>query len=105
MLDDDMVFEQDALDILRSNEANWDYDIVFGFCTLRGWPPRPVVMQEMENQPGLPNSLLGRSYNYAYDQVEDNSIIEVDSVGLAFTLIKRHVIEAMTEEYGPMYTS
>lgn len=103
LVDDDMVFGQNTLSIMRDNKDNWDYDIVFGFCTHRQWPPKPVVMVEREEQPGLPMSLYGRSYDIIHG-VSSGDIVEVDAVGLAFTLIKRHVLEQMTGEYGPMYT-
>ena len=103
LVDDDMAFDAQDLERLRSNEANWDYDVVFGFCTHRVWPPKPVVMRRKE-QPGLPYSLLGEAFVYPYDEIVDGAVVDVDVVGLAFTLIKRHVLEAMTEEYGPMYS-
>lgn len=103
MLDDDMSFDENSLELLRSNKENWDYDIVFGFCTHRVWPPKPVVLQRVHEDVGKPESLHGSIYK-TMNIVPDNSVIEVDAVGLAFTLIKRHVIEAMTEEYGPMFT-
>jgi len=105
MIDDDMVFEQDALELLRSNPDTMEYDIVFGFCTHRNWPPRPVVMRVQEQQPGLPFSLMGQSFDYAHEEIADGAIVDVSGVGLAFTLIKRHVLESMTDEYGPMFTS
>ena len=104
MIDDDMMFEQDDLEKLRTNARNQEFDIISGFCTHRRWPPKPVVMREIE-QPGEPFSLYGRAYKYVTSEINDGDIVEVDAVGLAFTLIKRHVLEAMTEEYGPMFTS
>ena len=103
LVDDDMAFDQNALEALRSSVANWDYDIVSGFCTHRQWPPKPVVMREQEEQPELPRSLNGRAYGFV-GEFSDGDIIDVDAVGLAFILIKRHVLEEMTGEYGPMYT-
>lgn len=103
MIDDDMVFEQGDLERLRTNADNFKYDIVSGFCTHRNWPPKPIVMREIE-QPGEPFSLYGRAYSYVHGEINDGDIVDVDATGLAFTLIKRHVLESMTEEYGPMFT-
>lgn len=102
-VDDDMIFEQDELERLRSNKANWDYDIVAGFCTKRDWPPLPVTFRLLDPQPPIPVSLNGDAFDRVVD-VEDGDIIDVDATGLAFTLIKRHVLEAMTNEYGPNFT-
>jgi hypothetical protein len=103
MVDDDMVFEPDALEKLRSNPLTRDYDVVFGFCTHRTLPPHAVVMK-LQEQPPLPLSLLGEQYGTLRD-IENNSVVDVDAVGLAFTLIKRKVFEKMLDDYGALYTS
>jgi len=87
MIDDDMVFEQDALELLRSNPDTMKYDIVFGFCTHRTWPPRPVVMRTQEKQPPLPYSLMGETFDYVHKEISDGAIIDVSGVGLAFTFV------------------
>lgn len=104
MIDDDMSFPMDAVEKLRLNRDNWPYDIVFAFCTHRVWPPKPVVLRRLEAPPE-PVSLNGEFYEPIpnLDQF-DNQVKEVDAVGLAFTLIRRPVLEAMVETYGPEYT-
>jgi hypothetical protein len=102
MIDDDMAFEQDAAERLRSNEATWQYDIVMGFCTTRGIPPQPVILQAMAEQPGPPESLKGERFKRVYD-FEDGDVIPVGTTGLAFTLIRRRVFEAMLNEYDLQY--
>ncbi len=102
-VDDDMEFHPSALEKLRSNKENWDCDVVMGFCTHKTIPPHAVVMQLMEQQPGPPLSLKGEHYGSLRD-IPDNSVIDVDAVGLAFTLIKRHVVEELVNEYGALYT-
>lgn len=104
LVDDDMEFSPGALEALRSNEQNWHYDIVMGFCTHKTMPPHAVVMLLQEEQPGLPVSLMGERYGAMRD-IPNNTVIDVDAVGLAFTLIKRHVLEAMVNQYGAIYTS
>jgi len=103
LVDDDMVFSGDFLDTIRDNEESWEYDIVSGVATKRSWPPRAIVLRLKEEQPGLPSSLLGDTFDFM-DDVPDNEVVEVDATGFAFTLIRRHVIEEMTGEYGPDYT-
>lgn len=101
-VDDDMEFPHDALGRLRDNEANWNYDVVMGFCTHKTVPPHAVVLRKLE-PPGPPMSLKGEHHG-AMRNVPNNTIVDVDAVGLAFTLMKRHVLEAKVNEYGIMYT-
>lgn len=101
-VDDDMEFPHDALSVLRNNEANWEYDVVMGFCTHKTVPPHAVVLKKLE-QPRKPASLKGEHYG-AMRNIPDNTVVDVDAVGLAFTLVKRHVLEAMVNEFGIMYT-
>ena len=102
-IDDDMAFDSNALSILRDNVENWDYDAVQGFCTFKTEPPHAVVYKLAEEQPGLPESLGGEVYN-ALANIPDNSVVDVDAVGMAFTLIKRHVFESMIGEHGSGWT-
>ena len=103
MVDDDMILPQDALSKIRDNESNWEYDIVQGFCTHKTYPPHAVAYRLVDEQPGFPESLGGLKYN-ALAHLEDNDVTDVDAVGIAFTLIKRHVFESMLSEHGPEYT-
>ena len=102
-VDDDMEFSPDALRTLRNNSDNWDYDVVMAFCTHKTIPPHAVVLRKLE-QPGLPLSLKGEHYG-SLREIPDNEVIDVDAVGLAFTLVKRHVLESMVNEFGALHTS
>ena len=102
-IDDDMSFEAGALSKLRDNPDSADYDIVMGFCTFKTSPPHAVVFRLEEEQPGMPELLGGEAYG-AMANVPDNEITDVDAVGLAFTLVKRHVFEKLVEGYGPEWT-
>ena len=103
MVDDDMILPFDGLSLMRDNRENWDYDVVQGFCTHRTYPPHAVANVLAPEQPGLPKSLSGLLYN-ALAHLPENGVEKVDAVGMAFTLIKRHVIEEMLSEYGPEWT-
>ena len=103
MIDDDMTFAPDALAKLRHNEKNWDYDIAFAFCTWRTEPPKPVIYRLVDEQPPEPMSRQGEYYIPVVN-FQDGELVEPDAVGLAFTLIRRHVFEAMIDhDYGPVW--
>lgn len=103
-IDDDQVFSGDTLHRMRENIDNWDYDAVSALIVRRNPDkPTPVVMLLMDKE-GEPEDLTGDSF-YAVPQVELGKVIEVDAVGLGFTLIKRHVLETMlNEKWGADYT-
>lgn len=102
-IDDDMLFAPNALEQIRRNEANWQYDAVQAFCTHKTVPPHAVVMRKMDPQPGPPVSFGGTRYG-ALKDIEDGALVEVDVVGLGFTLIKRHVFEGAINPHGAMHT-
>lgn len=103
MVDDDMAFPMDALHRMRENQANWEYDLVMALAMRRNWrAPTPVVMRYM-GAPPMPQALRGDHFESEPKNIK--GIVEVDAVGLAFTLIRRRVLEAMTnEEYGLDHT-
>lgn len=104
MIDDDMTFPADLLRQMRENESNWRYDIVSALATQRVPPPRALVMR-IGDQPDLPDMLNGLYYNLLVDEVTAGETMPVDGTGFAFTLIRRRVIERMTDaEWGPPYT-
>lgn len=95
MIDDDMEFPTDALERLRANEASFGYDIVFALCTTRELPPVPVLLRLAEEQPGNGCEKFDRITRFHLGRV-----IPVDTVGLAFTLIRRRVFERMLAPGG-----
>lgn len=96
MVDDDMTFAPDAVRRLRQNADNFNYDVVMAFATHRVWPPRPVVMW-LEDEKAPPQSLRGDHYTMITN-FKDGDVVEVDALGLAFTLIRRRVLEAMVND-------
>lgn len=83
-LDSDMVFEPDLIDRLIAS----DKDIVSGMAFIREYPFDPAFSRL--NADGL--------YE-AYRDFEVGKLIEVDGVGMACTLIKRKVLDAMEKPY------
>jgi GT2 family glycosyltransferase len=96
MVDDDMTFDADLLARMRDNTDNWRHGVVSALATQRVPPPRALVMRIGE-QPPLPDSLNGIYYDLQVDTVRDGETMPVDGTGFAFTLIRREVIEAMTD--------
>lgn len=94
-IDDDMTFPMRALHDLRENKSNWGYDLVMGFCTRRGWPPQPIVYH-LKEVPKMPQALRGDQFSMEMD-FEDGDVVEVDAVGLGFTVIRRQVLEEMID--------
>jgi GT2 family glycosyltransferase len=104
LVDDDMTFPPTLLSTMRDNEENWRHGIVSALATQRIPPPRALVMRVGE-QPPLPDALNGLYYDLLVNEVRDGETLPVDGTGFAFTLIRREVIEAMTDaEYGPNFT-
>lgn len=101
-VDDDQVFEADTLEQLRSHRLNWRYDIVGPFVTHRCWPPKPVILRSLPEQPEEAE-IKGEAFETVTD-FDDGAILEVDAVGLAFTLVRRRVFEAMTSDRGVQLT-
>jgi len=90
MIDDDMTFERDAAERLRSNKANQDFDILQALCCSRQPPHAPLVLFEE-----------GENYRPLLNPHEESGTIEVGMTGLAFTLIRRSVIESVTDMLRP----
>lgn len=106
MLDDDMKFTPDCLKRLRHNPANAEYDIVSAFATTRELPAKHLMFRLSEERPSIP---LGTDHFQRVASWYDGETVEVDVVGLAFTLIRRRVFETMTAapyfSYGPYHES
>jgi len=85
-VDDDMVMQADALDRLLSHGV----DIVGGICTKRQDPPVPNInwfMDEVQN------------FGLAEQWDPQARLMEVDSIGTAFLLLSRKVIEDVAVAY------
>jgi len=105
LIDDDMTFSPDLLEKMRTNKDNYRYSIVSALATQRIPPPRALVLRVGE-QPDLPDALNGLYYNLLVNEVAPGITLPVDGTGFAFTLIRREVIERMTDsQWGAPFTS
>jgi hypothetical protein len=85
-VDDDMVFDQAALDRLRDTETH--HDILSGLYTTRRPPVRPIVLDKEGDKirPRALNQCVG--------------VLDCDVVGLGFTLISRKAVDHAAKERG-----
>jgi len=92
-IDDDMVFEPDAVGRLVGAQQEHDLDIVGALCFRRQPPHQPTLyMRENPTSGG---------YNFLEDW--DEGLVEVDATGMAFCLITRRAIETMAGSPMPSY--
>lgn len=96
LFDDDMTFDVLALSRLRDHVDNWQYDVVSALAMRRVWPYVPVIMRLLDPQPGEPEARRGEHYRNVTDW-RPGEVLPVDAVGLAFTLVKRQVLESMRD--------
>jgi hypothetical protein len=89
-IDDDMVFEDDALERLLAH----DLPVVGGLCHNRRHPYMPILMRH----PVKDDPSSGYAFMYDYcDQTDDHGLVEVDATGAAFLLVKREIFEAIAK--------
>ncbi len=85
-IDDDMVWEPDAIGKLIAARDEIDADIIGALCYRRSAPHQPTLfMRETPTSGG---------YNYLETWSDD--IVEVDATGMAFVLIHKRVFEAIS---------
>lgn len=97
-IDDDMTFDYNAIvDITKTD------GVVMAFATHKSMPPHAIVLEKLESNEGLPPHVAESMYG-ALKHVPENELIEVDAVGLGFTVISRGVLEDLIDEYGIEYT-
>lgn len=88
-IDDDMVFNNKNLNMLRDDEDGLQYDVIMGLCQSRKPPHRPLILEPNPNGAGF----------LVPSAPPEDKIVDVGVVGLGFTLIRRKVFEAMEEPY------
>lgn len=88
-LDSDAVIDEKFLEKMRSFEPGFEYDILQGFYTRRGWPPEAIWFKR---------DAYGKLHPC---MVLEETTEEVAFVGLHCTLIRRKVFEKMMEGGDP----
>lgn len=82
-IDDDMTWQPSAISTLVETQRSLDLDIVGGLCFQRGAPFQPTLYRQGEG-------------GYTFMEVwPENTAVEVDATGMAFTLVTRRAIEKM----------
>jgi len=90
-IDDDMVWDSNAVGRLLAARDEIDADIIGALCYRRSSPHQPTLfMREAPTSGG---------YNYLEDWTDD--IIEVDATGMAFVIIHKRVFEAIAQSKMP----
>jgi len=102
-IDSDAVFGAGALEELRSDVEGQEYDILQAFTVKRGWPPEPMYLVAMPDQPQSIEAQRGR-FMLSQLPLDGDYIYPVDAVSLHFCMIRRWVFEALLAEDGPDYT-
>lgn len=102
-IDSDAEFGWQALNELRDDVEGQDYDVLQAFATKRGWPPEPMYLIDMPDQP---TGLDARRGYYVMTglPLDPDFIYPVAAVSLHFTLIRRWVFEALLDPDGPEHT-
>lgn len=94
MVDTDMIFKPDTLSRLRDDPAGWQYDILSALSVTRRRPFTPIVMRLRKER---------TDDQCAYEAIPpgpEDTIMDVDTVGTGFTLIRRQVFEDMKNKLG-----
>lgn len=91
-IDDDMVWQPDAVKTLVETRDKFDLDMVGALCHQRTEPYQPTLYYSARNG--------GHGYTFAEEWPEDVAL-EVDATGLAFCLIHRRVFENLLGEPLP----
>jgi hypothetical protein len=93
MVDADQVFTPETLTRLRGDSRAWGYDGV-GALYIGRSAHRPLLMRETPETAGLlPHE--GKVEYYWIEKWPDGDLVDVDVMGLGFTLLRRHVFEEL----------
>jgi hypothetical protein len=90
-IDDDMVWQPDAVKRLITRFTENDLDMLGALCFRRSLPHQPTLF--MREKPTAGN------YNFLEDW--DNGIVEVDATGMAFVVIHKRVFERIADSPMP----
>jgi len=90
-IDDDMVWQPDAIEKLVQTREQYDLDIVGALCFRRSPPHQPTLYMRTEPNAG--------PYNFL--EKWDYDVVEVDATGMAFCLIHKRVFERIADSPMP----
>lgn len=94
-IDDDMVFQPDAIKRLIATQQKFDLDMVGALCFQRGEPHQPTLYMREQPTEG----------NYVFlEDWERDSVVEVDATGMAFVLITKRLLTAIAGEFPDQMT-
>ncbi|MFQ5591259.1 MAG: hypothetical protein ACE5HE_08865 [Phycisphaerae bacterium] len=99
-IDDDHVFPSDTLEKLRSNPDGWKFDILSGLHGVRGSPALLVLELEAQYNSTGPYDYFAYKSKVGW---RAGDVVEVDGIGLGFTLLRRHVFERIAEKWPGEY--
>lgn len=92
-IDDDMIWDPDAVKQLIQTRDEHDFDILGGLCFRRSPPHEPTIY--------LREGPTWGSYNYL--ERWDDDIVEVDATGMAFAVVHKRVFERIADTEMPPY--
>jgi len=93
-VDTDMIFKPDQLGKLRDDPAGGEYDVLAALSVVRRAPYLPIVLRLRKDPKD------GESAYVTMKPGLDDNIMDVDTVGTGFTLIRRTVFDRMKAELG-----
>jgi hypothetical protein len=93
-IDDDMVWQPDAIGRLVDAREEFDLDMIGGLCFRRSEPHQPTMFMREEHDNG--------KYNFV-EKWDEDEIREVDATGAAFLLIHKRVFEMIAGGEMPPY--
>lgn len=93
-IDDDMVWDPDAVGRLVARRDEFDLDMVGALCHRRSEPYAPTLFMREHSDSG--------GYNFL-EQWAEEEVVEVDATGLAFLLIHKRVFEMIAGGEMPPY--
>src|SRR3990167_3588135 len=94
MVDTDMVFQPDTLSRLRDDADGQTYDMLSALSVTRRRPFHPIVLRL-----AVDPVASGQAYD-ALKPPYGGKVLDVDTVGTGFTLIRRSVFDRMKEQLG-----
>lgn len=96
-VDNDHTFKPDVLERFRSNPTAWQYDAVGALYIARG-TSYPIIVRETPESEGAEPGTGGIRYTWI-THWPWGDVMDVDALGLGFTVIRRRVFEALAEPW------